>query len=57
MLRHYERRLDAEVEYRYGRTLADVAEAWRPFRTWAAVHLRTLREERTHEIGGQRVAM
>lgn len=40
---------------RYGpdRTLAEVAEAWRPFRTWAAVHLRTMREERTHEIGGQ----
>lgn len=53
-LPHHERRLDDEVEYRYGRTLADVSEAWRPFRTWAAVHLRTLREERTHEIGGTR---
>jgi DNA-3-methyladenine glycosylase II len=51
----HERRLEAEVAERYGadRTLAEVAEAWRPFRTWAAVHLRTMREERTHEIGGQ----
>jgi DNA-3-methyladenine glycosylase II len=30
----------------------EVAEGWRPFRTWAAVHLRALREQRTHEIGG-----
>jgi len=28
------------------------AGAWRPFRTWAAAHIRTLREERTHEISG-----
>lgn len=51
----HERRLEAEVAEHYGpeRTLADVAEAWRPFRTWAAVHLRTIREERTHEIGGR----
>jgi DNA-3-methyladenine glycosylase II len=51
---HHERRLTDEVAHRYGpgRTLADVSQAWRPFRTWAAVHLRTLREERTHEIGG-----
>ncbi|WNV85922.1 DNA-3-methyladenine glycosylase 2 family protein [Umezawaea sp. Da 62-37] len=50
----HERRLDDEITHRYGagRTLADVSEAWRPFRTWAAVHLRALREERTHEIGG-----
>ncbi len=47
-----ERRLEAEVAERYGagRTLADVSEAWRPFRTWASVHLRALRERRTHEI-------
>lgn len=51
-LPHHERRLDAEVEYRYGKPLADVALAWKPFRTWAAVHLRTLREQRTHEISG-----
>lgn len=49
----HERRLEAEVTERYGpeRTLRDVAEAWRPFRTWAAVHLRSLRERRTQEIG------
>jgi len=51
-LPHHERRLEAEVTERYGpdHTLNDVSEAWRPFRTWAAVHLRTLREQRTHEI-------
>jgi DNA-3-methyladenine glycosylase II len=49
-LPRHERRLDAEVAHRYGRTLAEVSAAWRPFRAWAAVHLRTLREQRTHEI-------
>ncbi len=40
-----ERRLDAQVAERYGpdHTLAEVSEAWRPFRTWAAVYLRSLR--------------
>ncbi len=49
---HHERRLEAEVKERYGpdHALDDVSGAWRPFRTWAAVHLRTLREQRTHEI-------
>jgi len=53
-----ERRLEAEVAERYGpdRTLTEVSTTWRPFRTWAAVHLRTLREQRTHEISGQRPA-
>ncbi|WP_203589826.1 DNA-3-methyladenine glycosylase 2 family protein [Streptomyces sp. SID13031] len=53
---HNERRLDDEITYRYGagRTLAEVSESWRPFRTWAAVHLRTLREDRTQEISGRR---
>jgi hypothetical protein len=37
---------------RYGRPVAEVSQRWRPFRTWAAVHLRALREQRTHEIGG-----
>lgn len=52
VLPHQERRLDAEVAERYGpnRDLTEVSQAWRPFRSWAAVHLRTLREERTHEI-------
>jgi len=44
-LPHRERRLDAEIVERYGpdRTLAEVSEAWRPYRTWAAVHLRAAR--------------
>jgi len=52
-LPRHEARLDAEVAYRYGPSavLSEVAQAWRPFRTWAAVHLRVLRERRTHEIG------
>ena len=45
-------RLDDEVTERYGRPVAEVSQRWRPFRTWAAVHLRALREQRTHEIGG-----
>jgi DNA-3-methyladenine glycosylase II len=42
----HERRLDAEITERYGpgRTLREVSAAWRPFRTWAAVHLRALRQ-------------
>lgn len=53
-----ERRLEAEVVERYGptATLEEVSRAWRPFRTWAAVHLRTARERRTGEIGGRRPA-
>jgi DNA-3-methyladenine glycosylase II len=54
-LPHHERRLDAEIAERYGpgRTLADVSPAWRPYRAWAAVHLRVLREQRTREISGR----
>jgi DNA-3-methyladenine glycosylase II len=54
-LARHEPRLEAEIEHRYGpgRTLGRVAEAWRPFRSWASVYLRALREERTHEIGGR----
>jgi len=57
-LPRHERRLEAEVAERYGpdRTLTEVSTTWRPFRTWAAVHLRTLREQRTHKISGQRPA-
>ncbi len=42
-----EKRLEAEVAERYGAgtTVADVAEHWRPFRTWASVCLRSLRAE------------
>ena len=49
-----ERRLQEEVALLYGpeRDLAEVSEAWRPFRTWASVLLRVLREERTREVGG-----
>lgn len=55
-LPRHEKRLEAEVVEQYGpdRALAEVSEAWRPFRTWAAVHLRTLREGRTEEIAGPR---
>ena len=56
-LPRHERRLDAEIAERYGpgRPLAEVSEAWRPYRTWAAVHLRALREQRTSEVqtGGE----
>ncbi|MDO9377261.1 MAG: hypothetical protein Q7T56_00325 [Nocardioidaceae bacterium] len=55
-LPRHEARLVAEVEEQYGvgTDLDDVAEAWRPFRTWAVVHLRAMREQRTHEIAGPR---
>ncbi len=57
VLPRHERRLADEVARLYGpeRALAEVAQAWRPFRTWAAVLLRALRERRTREIGGQPV--
>jgi len=53
-LPRHERRLEAEIVEQYGSdcALAEVSEAWRPFRTWATVHLRALREERTQEITG-----
>lgn len=55
VLPRHEGRLDAEITERYGpdRLLAEVSAAWRPYRTWAAVHLRALREQRTHEINGR----
>lgn len=42
----------AEIAERYApdKTLTEVAHAWRPYRTWAVVHLR---ERRNHEIGGR----
>ena len=51
----HERRLQAEVleQYGSGRSLAEVSQAWRPYRTWAAVHLRAWREQRTCEIAGR----
>ncbi|MEV6243313.1 DNA-3-methyladenine glycosylase 2 family protein [Lentzea sp. NPDC051838] len=51
---HNEARLTDEVAHRYGRPLAEVSEAWRPYRTWAAVHLRVLRERR---LGGAMAAV
>lgn len=38
-----------EFGYGPGTTTPD---AWQPYRTWAAVHLRALRERRTREISG-----
>ena len=51
-----EERLNAEIRKQYGtdEPLASITEAWRPYRSWASVHLRALREERTHEISGGR---
>ena len=50
-LPQHERRLADEVTLLYGprRAPAGVAQAWRPFRTWAAVLLRALRERRGQE--------
>lgn len=44
-----ERRLNTEIAQRYGpdRALAELSTAWRPYRSWAAVHLRALAEQRT----------
>lgn len=52
VLPSHERRLDAEIAEQYGpdREPAQVSEAWRPFRSWAAVYLRALREQRTGGI-------
>jgi DNA-3-methyladenine glycosylase II len=51
-LPRHEPRLNAEITFRYGpaATPGEVSEAWRPYRTWAAVHLRALREQRTREL-------
>ena len=40
-----EGRLSEEVMERYGadRSIDEIAEAWKPFRSWAGVHLRALR--------------
>ena len=32
-------------------TPTEVAQAWRPFRSWASVYLRAAREGRLHEMG------
>lgn len=48
----HERRLEDEMAHRYGDSppVVEIAERWRPFRSWACVHLRILRELRTSEI-------
>ncbi|KQQ03433.1 hypothetical protein ASG06_07885 [Rathayibacter sp. Leaf185] len=40
-----EGKLSDEVMKRYGadRSIDEIAETWKPFRSWAAVHLRALR--------------
>ena len=46
-MRRQDPRLEAEIKERYGPAAGlEVAENWRPFRTWGAVHLRALHEER-----------
>ena len=53
-LPRHERRLNREITERYGpsRSLAEVSAPWRPYRTWAAVHLRALRGQRAQEGSG-----
>lgn len=48
VLPSHERRLSAEIAERYGpdQSLRTVSERWRPYRSWAAVHLRAGRERR-----------
>jgi DNA-3-methyladenine glycosylase II len=54
VLPRHERRLEDEVARCYGpeHRLDEVSHAWRPFRTWASLHLRVLREHR--DISGRR---
>ena len=49
----HEHRLDEQIVERYGpgATIDVVSEAWRPFRTWGAVHLRASAEVRLPERG------
>lgn len=53
-----ERRLADEMRHRYGvpeatvDELGEIAESWRPFRSWVGLLLRVDRERRTGEIGG-----
>ena len=48
-----ERRLDEQIVERYGpgATIEVVSEAWRPFRSWAAVHLRAAAEVPLPDLG------
>lgn len=60
-----EPRLGRAVAMAYGldeppepKELEEIAERWRPYRTWVALHLRAMLEEETREIsgGGRRMA-
>jgi DNA-3-methyladenine glycosylase II len=52
----HERRLHDEMARAYDlidpslEQLYAIADDWRPYRTWVALHLRTRREDDTHEI-------
>ncbi len=55
----HERRLQRAVAEAYGFTsippveqLIEIAEAWRPYRSWVSLLLRSDLEDRTHEISG-----
>jgi len=50
-----EKRLNSEIALRYGadRSIAEITEKWRPFRSWASVNLRALRAERTDALDGR----
>jgi DNA-3-methyladenine glycosylase II len=55
----HEPRLARAVAMAYGlretpiaEELAEISERWRPYRTWVALHLRTMLEDETSEIAG-----
>ena len=55
----HEPRLARAVAMAYGlretpnaEELAEISEGWRPYRTWVALHLRTMLEDETGEIAG-----
>ena len=55
----HEPRLARAVAMAYGlretpaaEELAEISERWRPYRTWVALHLRTMLEDKTGEIAG-----
>ncbi|HWF57847.1 MAG TPA: hypothetical protein VG520_05805 [Candidatus Dormibacteraeota bacterium] len=35
--------------------IAEISEAWKPYRTWVALLLRTMLEDDTHEIAGHAI--
>ncbi len=36
-------------------TMAEISEVWKPYRTWVALLLRIMLEDKTHEIAGQAI--